>query len=176
MNRAICGLAIPAGHLFVFLVMGAPKDTSFPKVSKDGLELSIGMAVSVWLLDESRLQAAHSNVPNLSRNTNKAAAFMQVTASITNNIEDGDEHLLAKPMNLKLPFKVEEEIAHWEILAFELADDDFKTEMGSRQFSFILAVDLVGVEKIKLTCKSRGFCKFTTSSQHEPMDGAAESV
>lgn len=155
-----------------FLVIGASKDIFRPKVSKDGTELQIGMVLPNIFVDEARLLAAHNSVAHFSQNTNKATAFLAVTASVTNSLVDG-EAFLATPMKLTLPFKVEEEISEWEILAFSNDDKKWREEVGLPQYYFMLAVDLVGVEKIKVARKSGGFQVFKSDDDDGDDGGGA---
>jgi hypothetical protein len=153
-----------------FLVMGASKESYRPKVSKDGTELHIGMVLPPIFVDETRLMVAHHSDAHFTKNTNKATAFHQVTAAVTNNLADGED-FLATPMKLKLPFKVEVEIEDWEVLAFSNVDKDWVAEIGSQQYFFILAVDLVSVEKIKVTRKSGGFRVFNIDDDDDAAAG-----
>jgi hypothetical protein len=65
-------------------------------------------------------------------------------------------------MQVKLPFKVDEEIEKWELLAFDNSDE-FSREIGNQQYYFVLTVDLVGVEKVKKEKKAATFLMLGSS-------------
>jgi hypothetical protein len=62
----------------------------------------------------------------------------EIVAKYTDNL-DPEEPLMGKPMQIKLPFTVEEEIVKWEVLAFDNSDE-FSEEIGNQQYYFELTV------------------------------------
>jgi hypothetical protein len=130
-----------------FLVIGQSKSAYRPRVVSDGHGLQLGMVVPNFFAEEARLQTAHYSDTGFNEDTHKATALREIVAKYTDNL-DHEEPLMGEPMQIKLPFKVEEEIVKWEVLAFDNSDE-FSAEIGIQQYYFLLTVDLVAVEKVK---------------------------
>jgi hypothetical protein len=92
---------------------------------------------------------------DFNENTNKATAFIEVSGKIVSDLTDGED-LVVDPQCVKL-FAVEDEIAEWELQAFENPDEELGDALGAQQYFFVLSVDLIGVAKIKKAKTSGSF-------------------
>jgi hypothetical protein len=144
-----------------FLVIGQSKSAFRPRVVSDGHVFQLGMVVPNFFAQEDRLQVAHHHDAGFNEDTHKATALREIVAKYTDSL-DAEEPLMGEPMQVKLPFKVEEEIEKWELLAFDNSEE-FSTEVGIEQYYFVLTVDLIGVEKVKKEKKAPGFRMLGTS-------------
>lgn len=150
-----------------FLIINQGKDNFRPKITGDGTVLELGTIVPEFFFEPSRLLIANANDNKFSENTNKATAFQETAAKVTASLGEG-EPLLGAPQKIKLDFKVEDEIANWEMQAFENDDEDFANDCGGvPQMFFVLTVDLIGVEKIKKEKKKGGFRLFGSPNKQE---------
>jgi hypothetical protein len=141
-----------------FLVPGWKKESYRPKV--EGMDLVLGVAMPDVFFNERRLSLSNEHDMEFNANTNKATAFMEVAGKIVSDLADGEE-IVADPQRVKLPFAVEDEIAEWEIQAFENDDaQELVDSLGAGQFFFVLSVDLIGIVKVKKTKKTGGFRVF----------------
>jgi hypothetical protein len=144
-----------------FLVHGAGKEFFRPKVVSDGTVLQLGVVVHPILFDRSRVELATTG---LKKDTHKSIAFQGAAAKVTDAIEIGD-HIIGAPQRVTLDFKCDEEITRWEIIGFESDDQDFTTAMGgSKQFQFILAVELTGATTVRREHKEGNVRHFTKVS------------
>jgi hypothetical protein len=144
-----------------FIVIGQTKTAFRPKVVNDGHVFQLGMVVPNFFAHEDRLQTAHYSDSSFNEDTHKATALREIVANHTDGL-DVEEPLMGEPMQVKLPFKVDEEIDKWELLAFDNSDE-FSSEIGNQQYYFVLTVDLVGVEKVKKEKKAATFRMLGTS-------------
>jgi hypothetical protein len=149
-----------------FLVIGQSQSAYRPRVISDGYGFQLGMVVPNFFAQEDRLQIAHGLDLGFNEDTHKATALREMVAKYTGNL-DPEEPLMGEPMQIKLPFKVEEEISKWELLAFDNSDE-FSDEIGNQQYYFVLTVDLVAVEKVKKEKKAATFRMLGSSPTGPP--------
>jgi hypothetical protein len=160
-----------------FIVIGQSKSAYRPRVASDGHGFQLGMVVPNFFAQEDRLQAAHYTDTGFNEDTHKATALREIVAKYTDNL-DAEEPLIGEPMQIKLPFKVEEEIVKWELLAFDNSHE-FSEEIGNQQYYFVLTVDLVAVEKVKKEKKAPTFRMLgsaPTGSAHHTTARATSSL
>ena len=105
---------------------------------------------------------AYNHDDSFNEDTHKATALQEVVGRHTADL-DIEEPMMGAPMQVKLPFKCEEDIKEWEIIAYD-NDDKFNKEVGANQYFFVLAVNLVGVEKVKKVKKTGAFRNLGTKT------------
>jgi len=145
-----------------FLVFGQSKESFRPKVISDGTVFQLGMVIPPFFVKEDRLMQAYQRDQSFTEDTHKATALQEVVGRHTAHL-DIEEPVMADPMQVKLPFKCEEDIAEWEMIAYD-NEDAFNEEVGTNQYFFVLAVTLTGVDKVKKCQKAGKFRNLGTKS------------
>ena len=138
-----------------FLVLGMHRSMYRPIISSDHKSLLLGVVVPAFFTDQNRLQLAHGLDDTFTEDTNKATAFQEVTATMTNHL-DAETPLIGAPQVVRLGHEVEEEIDSWELQAFENDDPRFTNLVGENQHFFVLTVDLFIAGKVKKQRKVGG--------------------
>ena len=140
LDNGLCALTID------FLIIGQKKEFFRPKVVPDGQVFQLGMIIPPIFTNEARLLLSHFDDLEFNHDTNKATALTEVCAKHTGHL-DIVEPLLGEPMQIKLPFKCEDDIRKWEIVALDNSAE-FSTEVGNQQYYFLLSVDLLAADKL----------------------------
>jgi hypothetical protein len=133
-----------------FLVHGMAKETFCPKVVDSGRCLQFDVVVPSFYVDENQLQIAYEDDESFNENTNKATAFKEIAAAITNNLAD-EEPLFGEPQKVKVPFPCKDEVVNWELQIFENDDKSFMDDImgGTNQYFFVLTVELQSALRVK---------------------------
>jgi hypothetical protein len=138
-----------------FIVVGQSKSAYHLRVVSDVYGFQLGMVVPNFFAQEDHLQAAHYTLIQASMKTLTRLQHCMRLLPSTDNL-DLEEPLIGEPVQIKLPFKVEEEIVKWELFAFNNSNK-FSEKSGNQQYYFVLTVDLVAVEKVKKEKKAPTF-------------------
>jgi hypothetical protein len=149
-----------------FLIMTVSKDMVRPKMAANGLELHVGVAVPSFFADENRLMTSNDGDPGFTEDTHKATAFKEAATKLHEHYQSFDEEeIIGAVQRIKLPFKCEENIVDWEMLAFENEDTGLTDGLGPPQFYFVLSVDLVSTIKPREKKKKGGFRVISSPSR-----------
>ena len=117
-----------------------------PVVSKDLEHLYVTAVIPDFFPEYNRIEAANFGDAHFHGNTNIATAHHNVVQEIRTAFADQTE-VTGDPMKIKLPFKVEESIAHWELQLFH-GNAEVSAASGDQQYFSLLKVDLISIERV----------------------------
>ena len=138
-NRKSCTVDI--------LVPTVAEDRVRPVVSTDLEYLLVSIVVPEFFPEYQRIEASNFGDDTFHGNTSVATAHHKVIVQSIRTAFNGQPEVIGEPMKIKLPFKVEESIAHWELQLFN-GDAEVSAAAGDQQYFSMLKVDLISIERV----------------------------
>ena len=131
----------------VELLVPTVDETSVRPVVSPGLEhLHVSVVVPAFFPEYDRIEAANFGDAAFHGNTSIATAHHNVVQNICTSFAAKNE-VIGDPMKIKLPFKVEESIAHWELQLYH-GNAEVSAASGDQQYFSLLKVDLISIERV----------------------------
>jgi hypothetical protein len=101
--------------------------------------------VPEFFAEEEQMMAANVGIAGFDANTSLATAHQDIVQRVR-KVHNSDKDILGDtPQRVKLPFKCEEDVIHWEAMLFN-GDEDVSAASGDQQYFSVLKIDLLSSE------------------------------
>jgi hypothetical protein len=132
-----------------FFVPSFPKDHFIPDIVDKGNELELRTQIPKFFPDANRVMKSNQG-DGFNQNTYKAQAWKDIVSQIDDDFNFA-KIIIAEPMSVRLPFRVEERIVSWEVQAYANKNEWITDNLGSPQFHFTLNVKLMKLKSKRRT-------------------------